>query len=116
MCHRYPKDSKDGCVGESFKSCDVEDPNSLCVGRAFRAYFYEFNKQQNTSTYPGVAGGGYGMHGLCNLKNNQTTLCIFLLKCFNAEPTFSVPFAFSAETMNDFLFITKHIFNMLFGN
>ena len=54
-------DSKDGCVGESFQSCDYQDSKSLCVGRAFRAYFYELNSKQNNSTYPGVTGGGYGM-------------------------------------------------------
>ena len=51
-------DSKDGCVGESFQSCDDQ---SLCVGRAFRAYFYELNSKQNNSTYPRATGGGYGM-------------------------------------------------------
>jgi len=52
-------DPKNGCVGESFESCDDQDPKSLCVGRAFRAYFYEFNS--NDSSYPGLTGGGYGM-------------------------------------------------------
>ena len=52
-------DTEDGCVGESFQSCDNKD--SLCVGRAFRAYFYELNSKQKNSTYPGVTGGGYGM-------------------------------------------------------
>ena len=61
MCHRYPKDSKGGCVGESFRPCSDEDPKSLCVGRAFRAYFYEFNNQQSNSSYHSLPSGGYGM-------------------------------------------------------
>ena len=61
MYHRYPIDSNDGCVGESFESCDDQDSKSVCVGRAFRAYFYELNSKQNNTTNPGVTGGGYGM-------------------------------------------------------
>lgn len=74
-------DSKDGCVGESFESCDDQDLKSLCVGRAFRAYFYEFKSQQNNSTYPGVTGGGYGMAAQNSLRSccfhtNRTTLSV----------------------------------------
>ncbi|CAH3032321.1 unnamed protein product, partial [Porites lobata] len=56
---RYPKDSEGNCVGESFKPCEQEDPKSLCVGRAYRAYFYEFRDKQNLS-YQIPVGGGYG--------------------------------------------------------
>ena len=58
---RYPIDNKCDCVGEMFKSCHLEDPKSVCVGRAFRAYFYEFsdrleNKSQNHKPVPGEYG------------------------------------------------------------
>lgn len=46
-------------MGESFKPCEQEDPKSLCVGRAYRAYFYEFRDKQNFS-YQIPVGGGYG--------------------------------------------------------
>ncbi|CAH3120647.1 unnamed protein product, partial [Pocillopora meandrina] len=59
---RYPIDSEDRCVGESFKPCKEEDPKSMCVGRAFRVYFYEFKKQPGKQvSHQGIAsGGGYG--------------------------------------------------------
>lgn len=61
--YRYPIDSEDRCVGESFKPCKEEDPKSMCVGRAFRVYFYEFKKQPGKQvSHQGIAsGGGYGI-------------------------------------------------------
>ena len=65
LCPRYPVDSDGRCVGESFQSCDDEDPKSVCVGRAFRAYFYEFNRQPTKHPqHPKKTGGGYGIFSL----------------------------------------------------
>lgn len=57
----YPIDYKCNCVGETFKSCHEEDTKSACVGRAFRAYFYQFtDRQHNKSQYQIPAPKRYG--------------------------------------------------------
>lgn len=83
-------DSKDGCVGESFESCDDQDSKSVCVGRAYRAYFYEFNSKQHNSTYPGLAGAGYGITAY-NFNPLALIVLPFLSKPTNFLKTLTSP-------------------------
>ena len=77
LSKRYPKDSEGNCVGESFKPCEQEDPKSLCVGRAYRAYFYEFRDKQNLS-YQIPVGGGYGESYMFCSKKSLYLSCFYL--------------------------------------
>ena len=77
LSKRYPKDSEGNCVGESFKPCEQEDPKSLCVGRAYRAYFYEFRDKQNFS-YQIPVGGGYGESYMFYSKKSLYLSCFYL--------------------------------------
>lgn len=80
---RYPIDNKCDCVGETFKSCHLEDPKSVCVGRAFRAYFYEFSDRlENKSQNQKPVSGEYGIYD---------TLCISVLLFDNGQLFIIVP-------------------------